>query len=29
MTELIQDVKSIPMPAEELADKFWELFCEA
>lgn len=29
LDQLIQDVKSIPMPAEELADKFWELFCEA
>ena len=29
LDQLIQDVKSIPMPAEELADKFMELFCEA
>lgn len=29
LDQLIQDVKTIPMPAEELADKFMELFCEA
>ena len=28
LDQLIQDVKTIPMPAEELADKFMELFCE-
>ena len=29
LDQLIPDVKTIPMPAEELADKFMELFCEA
>lgn len=29
LDQLIQDVKTIPMSAEELADKFMELFCEA
>lgn len=28
LDQLIQDVKTISMPAEELADKFMELFCE-